>query len=69
MEAGGKPALKARSGVNRYDPGHPAEIQIDFTSPDRLVEYRNGRGVEELGPLTLVSRADDWWTAWQQFFF
>jgi hypothetical protein len=38
-------------------------------SPDRLVEYRNRRGVEERGPMTLVSQADDWWTAWRQFFF
>ena len=40
-----------------------------FISPDRLEEYRNRRGVEVLDPLTLVSRADDWWSAWSQFFF
>jgi hypothetical protein len=25
--------------------------------------------VEQLDDLTLVSRADDWWTAWSQFYF
>jgi hypothetical protein len=55
--------------VQPYDPGRPSEIEVDFTTPDRLVEYRNRRGVEVTGPLTLVSRADDWWTAWSQFFF
>ena len=43
--------------------------KVDFTTSDRLEEYRNRRGVEVLGPLTIVSRADDWWTAWSQFFF
>jgi hypothetical protein len=55
--------------VKPYDPGRPCEIRIDFTTPDRLVEYRNGRGVEQVDALTLVSRADDWWAAWSQFFF
>ena len=52
-----------------YDPGRPAEIRIEFTTPDRLVEYRNRRGVEQVNDLTLVSAAGDWWTAWSQFFF
>jgi hypothetical protein len=55
--------------VAPYDPGKPCEIEIEFTAPDRLVEYRNRRGVEQTGPLTLVSRAADWWTAWSQFYF
>ena len=30
----------------------------------------NGRkGVEKLGERSIVSRGDDWWTAWRQFFF
>jgi D-amino peptidase len=69
IEEGAKRSLKDLSAVTPYDPGRPAEIKVDFTTPDRLVEYRNRRGVEELGPLTLVSRADDWWTAWSQFYF
>jgi len=69
IEAGAKRALKDLSAVRPYDPGRPSEIQVDFTTPDRLVEFRNRRGVEVTGPLTIVSRADDWWTAWSQFFF
>jgi hypothetical protein len=38
-------------------------------SPDRLEQYRNRRGVEVLDACTLVSRADDWWSAWSQFYF
>ena len=69
IEEGAKRALQDLSAVSPYDPGRPCEIQVDFTTPDRLVEYRNRRGVEVTGPLTIVSRADDWWTAWSQFYF
>jgi D-amino peptidase len=66
---GAKRALRDLKAVQPYDPGRPCEIEIEFTTSDRLNEYRNRRGVEVAGPLTLVSRADDWWTAWSQFFF
>jgi len=69
IEQGAKQALKDLSAVKPYDPGHPCEIRIDFMSPDRLVEYRNRRGVEQVEDLALVSKADDWWTAWSQFYF
>ena len=60
---------KDLKAVAPYDPGRPCEIEIEFISPDRLMEYRNRRGVEQRDAMTLVSRADDWWTAWSQFFF
>jgi D-amino peptidase len=69
IEDAARRALKDLSAVQPYDPGRPCEIQVDFTTPDRLIEYRNRRGVEVAGPLTIVSRGDDWWTAWSQFFF
>jgi D-amino peptidase len=69
IEDAAKNALKDLTAVPPYDPGKPCEIEITFTSPDRLVEYANRRGVEQLDPLRLVSKADDWWTAWSQFYF
>jgi D-amino peptidase len=69
IEEGARRALGDLSAVPPYDPGHPCEVRVEFVSPDRLEEYRNRRGVEVLDPLTLVSRADDWWTAWRQFYF
>jgi D-amino peptidase len=68
IEDGAKRALKDLTAVAPYDPGGPCEIEIQFTTPDRLVEYRNRRGVEQKDALTLVSRADDWWSAWSQFY-
>jgi D-amino peptidase len=69
IEDGARRALQDLSAVKPYDPGRPCEIQIEFQAPSRLVEYRNRKGVEQLDAHTLVSRADDWWTAWSQFYF
>jgi D-amino peptidase len=69
IEDGAKRALRNLGAVEPYDPGRPCEIRIEFTAPDRLVEYRNRRGVVQVGDLTLASRADEWWSAWSQFFF
>jgi D-amino peptidase len=69
IEAAARKALQDLKAVPPYDPGRPSEIEVEFTFVDRLVEYRNRRGVEQLDDLTLVSKADDWWTAWSQFYF
>ena len=69
IEEGAKRALKNLKAVQPYDPGRPCAIEIEFTTPDRLEEYRNRRGVEVTSPSTIVSSADDWWTAWSQFYF
>jgi len=69
IEDGAKRALKDLSAVDPYDPGRPCAITIEFMTPDRVVEYRNRRGVEQVDDLTLSSKADDWWTAWSQFYF
>jgi D-amino peptidase len=69
IEDGARRALQDLSAVKPYDPGRPCEITIEFMTPDRVVEYRNRRGVEQVDDLTLSSKADDWWSAWSQFYF
>jgi D-amino peptidase len=69
IAAGAKAALKDLGKAKPYDPGRPSTIEVDFTSPDRLDEYRNRRNVEVTGPLSIVARGDDWWQAWSAFFF
>jgi D-amino peptidase len=69
IEEGAKKALSDLSAVAPYDPGRPCEIEIDFTSPDRLQEYANRMGVEVTGSRTIVVRGDDFWSAWSSFFF
>ena len=69
IEEGARQALSDLSAVAPYDPGRPCEIEIEFTTPDRLQEYANRKGVEVTGASSLVVRGDDWWTAWSNFFF
>ena len=69
IEDGAKKALKDLAAVKPYDPGRPCEITIEFMAPDRVVENRYRRGVEQVDDLTLSSKAEDWWTAWSQFYF
>jgi D-amino peptidase len=69
IEDGAKRALSDLKAVKPYDPGRPAEIAVEFFSPDRMQEYANRRGVEVTGPRSIVVRGDDWWSAWSSFFF
>src|SRR6266513_432137 len=46
IEEGAKRALKDLRAVPPYDPGRPCQIEVEFTSPDRLIEYRNRKNVE-----------------------
>ena len=69
IEEGARQALADLTAVKPYDPGRPTEIEIDFTSPDRLREYANRKGVDVTGPRSIVVRGDDWWGAWSGFFF
>jgi D-amino peptidase len=69
IEEGAKQALKDLNAVAPYVPARPCEIAIEFTSTDRLEEYRHRRGVEVTGPKTIVSRGPTWWDAWSSFYF
>ena len=49
--------------------GTPCEIKVEYkntAAPDKL---RFRAGVERIDDRTIVSRADTWWEAWQQFYF
>ena len=69
IEAGAKQALSDLHAVAAYDPGHPCEITVDFNTSEHVEQYRHRAGVEITESRQVVSRADDWWTAWRQFFF
>jgi len=69
IEEGARKALSDLSAVPPYDPGHPCEIRAEYKVtevPRRLAQLAN---VELVDARTIVSRADDWWSAWRQFFF
>jgi D-amino peptidase len=69
IEDAARQAIEQPPDVSSYDPGKPCEIRIELVSPDRAEPYRYKHGVEVPEPRTVVSRAEDWWTAWKQFWF
>lgn len=69
IEEGARQALSNLKAVAPYNPGRPAEIDVEFTTPDAAEPYSRKAGVERIDSRRIVSRADDWWTAWKQFYF
>ncbi|HZT14500.1 MAG TPA: M55 family metallopeptidase [Gaiellaceae bacterium] len=69
IEEGTKAALADLTRVTPYDPGRPCEILVDFNTSDTVEGFRHRPGVEIVESRRIASRADDWWTAWRQFFF
>jgi D-amino peptidase len=62
-------SLSDLTAVSPYDPGKPCEIRVELATSDEVERYRHHPVVEVADGRTLVSRADDWWTAWRQFYF
>jgi D-amino peptidase len=69
IEEGAKKALYDLKAVAPYDPGKPCEIKVEYKDTAPAAHLRLQHGVELVDDRTIVSRADDWWTAWKQFFF
>jgi hypothetical protein len=44
-------------------------LDVDFNTSDHVGKHRYRPGVEITEAREIVSRADDWRTAWRQFFF
>jgi D-amino peptidase len=69
IQKGAATALSKLTAVAPYSPGSPCEIRIELATSEEVERYRHHAVVEIADGRTLVSRADDWWTAWRQFYF
>ena len=69
IEEGAKKALAHLEAVAPYDPGKPCEVKVEYKSTSPPQKLRFQHGIEFLDDRMIVSRADDWWSAWKQFFF
>jgi D-amino peptidase len=69
IQKGAAAALSKLTAVAAYSPGSPCEIRIELATSEEVERYRHHAVVEIADGRTLVSRADDWWTAWRQFYF
>lgn len=68
IEAAAKEAVEKRGSIPPYDPGKPCTIEAVLADAGLTERYRWRHGVEIEGT-TIVSQAEDWWTAWRQFYF
>lgn len=66
IEEGARDALRNLKAVQPYRPAAPTTITIDLGTVDSADRFRGRPGVEIVEPLKVVSRADDWWGAWNQ---
>jgi D-amino peptidase len=69
IEDGARQALADPKAVAPYDPGKPCEIKVEYKTTGPPQKLRFQQGIDFLDDRMIVSRADDWWTAWKQFFF
>jgi len=68
IEEGARNSLEDLTAVEPYDPGRPAEIEVDFMHTGEVEKYRGRTGIEVTGTRSVVARADTWWEAWRNLF-
>jgi D-amino peptidase len=69
IEDAARRSLSDLKAVAPYDPGRPCEIRVEYKLTGVVEKLRLVPDLEILDARTIVSRADDWWTAWRKFFF
>ncbi len=66
IEEGAYQALQNLTAVPPYVPASPVTITVEVDTPDKALEFKGRYGVEFLEPLKVISRGDNWLTAWDQ---
>ncbi len=67
IEDGARDALSNLSATRPYVPATPSVISVEVGTAEQLADFKGRAGVHITGDLTAESRADDWMTAWDQF--
>jgi D-amino peptidase len=66
IEDGAKAALQNLRAVKPYVPAKPTTITVELGTVDSAAQFVGRQGVEQVGPLKVVSRGTDWLQAWNQ---
>jgi D-amino peptidase len=61
-------ALSAGSWPPPYKPTPPVTFRVELASTDQANQFR-GRGVKFAGPRTVLSSGENFWEAWDRFWF
>jgi D-amino peptidase len=70
IEMGVSQALSMRDHWPKpYKVPAPVTFQVELATPDRAADFKGRKGVEIVGSRTVVSTADTFWQAWDQFWY
>ncbi len=69
IEEGARAALRDLRAVTPYDPGRPCTIEVELGTSDAVEQFIHHPLVEVVDGRTVRSHAEDWWSAWRQFYF
>lgn len=62
-------ALQQRNWPAPYKPASPVTFRVELQSVDQASTFQGRTGVEVVGPRTVISRGDNFWQAWNQFWY
>ncbi len=68
IESQAQVALANQGAVAPYQPGEPCAIEVQLLATEDIEAYRGLSGVEVTDARSVVSRAEDWYVAWRQFY-
>lgn len=68
IESRARAALSDPGAVPPYRPGEPCTIEVQLLATEDIEAYRGLAGVEVTDARSIVSKADDWFAAWRQFY-
>lgn len=69
IEMNAAQALSMRNWPKPYKVAGPVTFKVELATPDRVNDFRGRTGVRIEGPRTVVSTADTFWQAWDQFWY
>jgi D-amino peptidase len=66
IEDGARTALQNLNAVRPYVPARPTIISFEVGNPEHLNDFKGRPGVELQPPHMVISRGDEWMSAWNQ---
>src|SRR5579885_3521435 len=52
-----------------WKPEPPVTFRVELATPDKASAFLGRTGVEIVGPRTVISRGENFWQAWDQFWY
>src|SRR5437879_3877612 len=62
-------SLSMHNSPNPYKPAAPVTFKVELATPDRADDFKGRTGVYFEGPRTVTSTGDNFWQAWDQFWY